>query len=255
LSARDAQSVLLSDGSRVDLGSDVVLLARENSGDAVRLEMSAGRATFDVRPHGPRLWSIDCGEFLVEVLGTRFTIEHQGAWGEVQVARGVVRVSGPSVPGGSRTLRAGESLRMPEQEPAAVPAIAPMVEQRPRATPGWRELATRGEYDAAYASVMRTGIEREAQRSHEVETLFALADTARLSGHPADARYPLERIVQEHPTDRRAPLAAFTLGRIELESMQRREIAAQWFERAIALGLSGSLRTAAERRIAEIRAR
>jgi transmembrane sensor len=254
LASVEAVRVALSDGSVLELGPDVHLAARENSGEAFSLAMSRGVATFDVRPRGPRLWSIDAGTFVVEVIGTRFTIERAASFAEVRVDRGLVSVRGPHVPDGSRLLGAGQALRVPNElaivEPENTGEAASM---RSPADPTWRELASRGDYHEAYRRVESLGLAREVARAEDIETLFALADTARLSGHPADARPPLVRIVEEHPSDARAEIAAFTLGQIELRSLRRPDAAARWFERAIELGLTGSLREAAERRLAEIR--
>ena len=55
------------------------------------------------------------------------------------------------------------------------------------------------------------------------------ADAARLSGHPAEATPYLERIVRKYRGDVRAPLAAFTLGRILLYQLGRPGEAADAF--------------------------
>jgi transmembrane sensor len=87
-----------------------------------------------------------------------------------------------------------------------------------------------------------------------VDDLLALADVARLSGHPADAVIPLTRVVTEHAGDPRASLAAFTLGRLELDSLRHPALAAAAFERAMALGLPQSLQEDALARLVEARA-
>jgi transmembrane sensor len=51
--------------------------------------------------------------------------------------------------------------------------------------------------------------------------LLLAADVARLSGHPAQAIPSLERVLAAHAADPRAPLAAFTLGRVNLEELGR----------------------------------
>jgi len=74
----------------------------------------------------------------------------------------------------------------------------------------------------------------------EVAALFAAADRARLEHAPERAIAPLRRIVDAHAGDRRAPLAAFTLGRVYRELGRRRE-AADAFARARALDPNGPL--------------
>jgi transmembrane sensor len=74
-----------------------------------------------------------------------------------------------------------------------------------------------------------------------VEDLFALADVARLSGHAQEAVSPLDRIVAEHSSDPRAPLAALTLGRIQLRSLGMPAASARSVQRALALGVPEGL--------------
>jgi transmembrane sensor len=55
--------------------------------------------------------------------------------------------------------------------------------------------------------------------TNSAEDLMLAADAARLSGHPERAPEYLRRITTEHRRDSRAPLAAFTLGRILLTQL------------------------------------
>jgi tetratricopeptide (TPR) repeat protein len=133
-------------------------------------------------------------------------------------------------------------------------AVAPGVPGTPPATasdgapaggaPGraetWRELAARGDNRQAYAELGAAGVAAAAQ-SASVEDLFALADVARLSGHPAEAIDPLSRIVRDHPSDPRAPLAALTRGRIELRSLAAPAAAARSLEAAASMGVPAGL--------------
>jgi hypothetical protein len=121
-----------------------------------------------------------------------------------------------------------------------VPAAPPSAAHAEGAGDGWRELAARGDNDRAYAALGRGGVV-EASRSASVEDLFALADVARLSGHPQEAAPPLERILEEDSSDPRAPLAALTLGRIQLRSLGAPAAAARSVRRALALGVPAGL--------------
>jgi transmembrane sensor len=71
--------------------------------------------------------------------------------------------------------------------------------------------------------------------------LLLLADVARLSHHAADAVAPLSRLLREHAGDPRAPLAAFTLGRVLLDDLGRPREAAESFVRTQQLDPSGPL--------------
>ncbi len=83
--------------------------------------------------------------------------------------------------------------------------------------------------------------------------MLALADVARLSGHPREAVEPLRRVARSG--DGRAPLAAFTLGRVELGELGNPASAAASFELALRLGLPAGLREVAHARLVEAHAR
>jgi transmembrane sensor len=93
------------------------------------------------------------------------------------------------------------------------------------------------------------------ERSSSAADLLELADVARLSGHPAEAVSPLERVLREHAGDPAAPLAAFALGRLQLDALGRPDRAAEALERALALGVARSLEDDVRARLVEALAR
>ena len=250
--ARD-RVVALHDGSRINLRGSTRLEVLENTGSRIALIMSDGRATFDVRPGGPRAWSIDAGSVLVDVLGTRFTIDRGAASTRVEVERGLVRVRGARVPDGVRRVSAGEHIEVsleptaarsePPEQAVPPPALGRARQQASRGDE-WRALAARGEFERAYAALGPEQLARELRSAPDVESLLALADTARLSGHAADAVQPLHEIISQHADDSRAAVAAFTLGRLYLESLGRPADATASFERAIEAPPAGRARRA-----------
>lgn len=122
------------------------------------------------------------------------------------------------------------------------------------AIPVWKELARHGQNAKAYDELGPGGVERVAQGA-AVDDLLVLADVARLSGHPREAVKPLERVVSEHAADPRASLAAFMLGRVELDSLGAPAAGAAAFERAIILGIPGGLAEDAYSGVVESRAK
>lgn len=263
--------VPLSDGSTVTLSPGAKLRALHSSDRAFTTLLEAGRVEFDVKKGGPRRWSIACGPATIEVVGTRFTVERSPARVRVDVAEGVVLVESDRLAERVRRLAAGEHVEIVEPEPpapvisaapppapppaSAQPAPPPPPKPAPTApAPAWRALAQHGDYRGAYEALGAQGISSEA-RTGDVEALLALADVARLSGHPAEAVAPLSRVVDEHPGNPHAALAAFTLGRIEIDQLGRFAAAANSFDRALSLGLSASLVEDARARIVEARAR
>jgi transmembrane sensor len=263
-----ATQVTMQDGSRlaVQRGS---LVVTGNHARAFSTRLEGERAHFEITPGGPRRWSVLCESVLVEVTGTVFDVEREPGAVRISVTRGSVRVSGPRVPGSSRSLVAGTSLRVllaegppppapePPQRtlpPPAVSAHVPAPIARPR-TPdatvlGWREFARQGDYARAYHELGADGIAR-VEPTLSADALLALADVARLSGHPTEAVSPLERVLREHAGDPVAPLAAFALGRLELDALRRPARAVDALSRALSLGVPRSLEDDVRARLVE----
>jgi transmembrane sensor len=257
----------LSDGSEIVLAPGSRLEPLETSGSVFNAVLSRGRATFDVRPGGPRRWTIECGLATVEVVGTRFACARAPGRLRVNVERGAVLVRGDLVPDRARRLVMGEAIEIaaaalpPAASPGAgagpvttaespgsreaVPAErpAPADEPRPVARPAGQTRSPR-------APALSPG-EEAPPPTIGAGDLLAIADRARIAGHPADAVAPLERILAEMPGDPQAPLAAFALGRLELDSLNRPRRAVAAFERALALGLPASLEEEARARLVE----
>lgn len=213
------------DGSAVipdDEGSDLVIA--EAGADSTRVELRRGGARFDVTPRPERRFRVEMGLVTVDVLGTEFHCLREDGRVTVEVIRGRVSVSWP---GGSTLLRRGESGVFPP------PAAEPSAERRspaPSSAARWRRLARKGDATAAYEA-LRAG-EAVANRAEE---LMLAADVARKAGHPAAALPYLRRVLAEHPADSRAPLAAFTSGRIEFGRGRYRK-AAKHFARVREMG-------------------
>ncbi len=251
-----AQTLALSDGSEVVLEPATVLDPLVAADREVVLLLPRGRATFHVEPGGPRRWLIEAGLATVEVVGTRFTVTRNEGSVKVEVEHGIVLVRGPTVPNGVARLEATQSIVVtaaPASAPApsGEPAAPPVPSARPQAPHGtWRDQAAQGQYADAYGALGAAGVARETEAAGSADVLFALADVARLSGHPADAVAPLERLVSAYSTSPRAPLAAVTLGRIEL-GLGRPGDAARALDRALALGVPAGLQEDVYARLVE----
>jgi transmembrane sensor len=139
----------------------------------------------------------------------------------------------PRTDGERRVVVSGEHRTAAVHEPARVEYREPA----PVAEPSdWRDDAARGDYAAAWAALARETAVLEA-----MQDLLLAADVARLSGHPAAAVAPLSRAVELHPDDPRAPLAAFSLGRVHLEDLGAPRDAALAFARTRSLSPGGPL--------------
>jgi transmembrane sensor len=165
---------------------------------------------------------------VIEDVGTVFTVDlKEDGRTSVAVESGSVSVRDAD---GERILEAGEAQTFPlPTSPASPPASTPSSTAQ---VPSWKKLAAAGDYDRAYALIQTPG----TSVGDNPEELLLAADSARLSGH-ADRAVPLlRRMIARYPTDSRAGLAAFTLGRVLLDDLGRPREAAAAFAAAYERG-------------------
>ncbi len=219
----------LRDGSRVTmLEPSTRVTVGESSARQAVLTLEAGRARFQVTRRPERAFRVRAGNVTVDVLGTTFELTRAPERTHVRVSEGRVSVRWGEQ---RRELSAGEASWFPPQapqatapasEPAAsqdaaqtVPVASRKVDRRPAASKGWRDHAEQGEFKRAYRLLQQP----EARVAPSVRELLLAADAARLSGHPREAIPYLRRVIDEHPKDARAPLAAFTLGGVLMNQL------------------------------------
>jgi transmembrane sensor len=190
----------------------------------VAFELELGGASFDVARRPERILRVHAGPVTVQVLGTKFAVQRKEARSAVTVERGRVLVSWA---GGSRELAAGEMGIFPPPDSAAL-----------RSTPERSESAALAlaRPEARPAPALPAREEESAGPS----ALFARADRARAEGQPERAIAPLRQITDAFPSDPRAPMAAFTRGRLLLESLGRPREAASAFAQARRLTSRGT---------------
>jgi transmembrane sensor len=236
------------------------------------VQIERGGARFQVVHDPTRVFRVRSGDVQVDVLGTTFTVERLEDRVRVAVEQGRVRVrwaqgqlelgpgqSGTFPPPFATGDRAplqrpeGQAARPasrgapPVGEPhrvaahvAAAQVPAPAAETTatgPAGPADWLTLAHEGRFDRAYLALPAEG-PGAAQGPAE---LLLWADVARLSHHPQDAVAPLRRCIREHSGDPRAPLAAFTLGRVLLDELGHPREAADAFRESQDLGPGGPL--------------
>ncbi len=268
-------------GALVTVAAGAHLDVLERSDRKVTLALRRGLSRFDIRPGGTRSFRVECAGVTVEVVGTRFSVQRTEEAVRVEVQRGRVLVRGANVPDQVQALDAGQSVVIaltaslptdtgdtrPRVNAPASHASASAV-SRASATPfasahtasdseggAWRRAATQQNWQGAWQTLGAAGVVREAARADNVRDLLALADVARLSGHPGDALVPLRQILSRHPDDPRTALAAFTLGRVLLDALGQPVQAAAAFERALALTLPAALAEDAAARLVQAHAR
>jgi transmembrane sensor len=233
--------VELDDGSRIELEEGARLETIENGPTRFSTLLARGTARFSVKPGGPRRWVIESGLVTVEVVGTVFTVARSDEGVHVSVERGVVIVRGERVPDRVRRLTAGESVFVARED---IAEVAPPIDPAPIAAA--EAVIERSEAPAPPAF--------EDDPSDELGLTLRRADAARRRGDVDAAIRHLRRAAAAERTtdDPRAAIAAFTLGRLEMDARQDRAAARAAFERALALGLPDHLEPQARRRLAEI---
>lgn len=245
----------LSDGSvALGLSDDARVEPLEVTPERVVVRLVRGSARFEVTPLQHREFTVQAGVVDVTVLGTIFVIDIESTGVDVRVERGRVRADTAS---GSRVIAAGQRFffdAQPALPAQPTPSAAPNPEAPVSATPvpppavprtfasreigDWRALAQAGNYYDAYAALKRSG---PAAVHEDPGDLMLAADVARLGGHGSDAVAFLKRVVDRHARDSRAPLAAFTLGRVLLDQLGQPVEAADAFAAARRLAPGGAL--------------
>jgi transmembrane sensor len=208
------QVLSLRDRSRaVVLEPATELAVEEDGAERVHLRLDRGRARFEVTRRPERSFSVRARNVTVSVVGTTFGVEVVADRVGVSVEKGAVEVDWGV---GQRRLMAGESGWFPplvmsgHPDPdGAEPSPAAPVEPAP--------VAPLGSPPRAAAS--------------GAQSLLTEVDAARSQGKPARAVELLQQLLREHPEDPRAPLAAFTLGRVLLNELGRPRDAAAAFRR------------------------
>jgi transmembrane sensor len=224
----------LGDGSIVmPLGDDSRLIARHVSDSDVVVAVAGSGARFDVPDSQARRFRAELAGLALETHGAVFRVRIARRQVEVAAERGVVSARGRE----RAVIAAGETRTFPigaHDDAAPTGRDEPLPAPEPPTT--WREHAARGDYAAAWAAL--AGATAALDR---MDDLQLAGDIARLSGHAGAAVSPLVRALALHPDDPRAPLAAFTLGRVYLEDLGAPRDAALAFARARELAPGGPL--------------
>jgi transmembrane sensor len=218
---------LLADGTRVVLDdASTVLRKTVEASDDVLFELDAGGARFEVAPRAARTFRVHAGEVTVQVIGTGFRMRRALGRCQVAVEHGRVMVSWW---GGSRELGAGEQATFPPEAPTNVsPADSASPPRAALSVPAPRKI-----------SRAKTPRSAPAAPSGGPDALFTRADAARAEGKPELAVMLLRDLRDRFPRDPHAAAAAFTTGRLLLDSLGRPREAAVAFADARALDTSG----------------
>jgi transmembrane sensor len=241
-----ALPLVLADGTTVaSRGAATRAVVTRTTPERFELVLSGGAASFAVPARGRREVVVTMARFEVKILAAAFTLAPVGERARIDVAVGSVDVSWP---GGHAVVPGGASALLPPESPAPE-ATAPAETKTPETTPPRDESrASRARFlmqvaKRDYAGAYRSLVTTPSVADHSPEGLMRAADAARLSGHPAAAVPYYERVVGDFATDARAPVAAFTLGRVLLTQLERPRAAADAFATSRRLAPTGPLAT------------
>jgi tetratricopeptide (TPR) repeat protein len=245
-SAAQEVSVRLEDGSRVELSPDTQLKLVENQKSRVALELRSGRARFAVKHDRKRPFAITVGPAEVRVIGTRFELSRGARAGasslRVAVSEGLVEVRRLDRPGEpAQRIHAGETWSAElSDEPSQPTAQSDEAPAEADALPEAEVLAERDLEAEAGPDVDATRRAPHAQRApsareaaEDPSTLFSRASLARRAGRMQDAADGYAELLQRFPTDARAGLSAFELGRIRMDALADPQGAIDALERAL----------------------
>jgi transmembrane sensor len=264
----DAEVALaLPEGIQVDLDRRSRVRLESVAPEEIRVALSKGSARFDVEPHRPRRVVINADDVEVRVIGTRFRVTRieaataeDEARVEVAVERGVVEVRDRQHAGEPRRLRAGERFSMPaistggevagsrpDGDEDGDAAVAPMNE--PALTPVVRlasttRISSPTEISGSLATARRAG-------AASPRALLERAQMAWRAGRMNEAAADYAEVLDRHPADPRAALAAFELGRIQMDHLADLTAATASFERALHLAPRASFQEDTLARLAQ----
>jgi transmembrane sensor len=250
-SAGDHLSMALPDGSHIELDPSARIEVRERSKNRVRVELTRGRAEFDVARDPERKFVVVAGAVEVEVIGTRFFVERgDGERVRVEVERGIVAVHAR---GETHRLTAGSTWSS-DQVAAAVVPEAPEEPEADAVVEGLAEDAPVEELEESedVAQVEERTAPRPRKKAQsrsrtrrkerpldlsalDAPGLFDVANTARRRGDLRDAAMAYARMLSRFPQDPRTGLAAFELGRLRMDSLADPQGAITALQRAIAI--------------------
>jgi len=252
------ETLELAKGSKVELPDSSFILSRaddthisfsQHAPDRVEVELARGDVLVDVARNESRAFVVRSEETVVTVLGTSFTVT-RGADSSVgvEVVRGLVRVEAPGV---TREIGPGERVDVPAKLAVVDPVEsapelveddlpAPRKSRRPRKKKkDWKRLAREKSFEDARDRILE---DEELVRDTPLELMLA-ADTMRYAGRPEKAAVYLDRLLTKHGKDARAPVAAFTRGKVLMSMKGRKNAreAARMFALVATLDPRGSL--------------
>ena len=252
--AGDTLGVTLLDGSQLTLDSKTHVQVASASRQAVSLVVGRGRISCDVTHRPGRSFVVRASGVEVRVVGTRFSVSDElradGAHIDVKVERGVVEILSERHPGQVTRLAAGQSFS--EWAPAPSAAPAPLESARVAAAsaapaPEASAAPPPGSVSEPHGSA--SDDTQHVAHDPSARELFDAANTARRAGDARGAADDYGQLLKRFPSDGRAGLAAFELGRLRMDRLGDVAGAVQALERAVQLAPGSGFREDAMARL------
>ena len=222
-------TLVLSDGSKVEVAQGGSVVLGVNAPERVELTLLSGAAKFDVAKNPQRKFVVHASAVAVEVVGTRFRVQKDSEGQvSVEVEEGTVDVYAH---GRTQRLLAGQQSGPLALQQEAVPEVDERVSEAEEAAEPIRptEIDEEVREPKPRASIKRAP---KAEGS-AADALFGRALAARSTRRWQLAARLAERFLKEHPTDPRAGLMAFELGRVQADQLGQREAAMDAYARAM----------------------
>jgi FecR protein len=250
--ANDSLAVTLVDGSKLSLASRTEVQVRGNQPSAVALSLSRGEVVCDVTHREDRKFTVVAGDVEVRVVGTKFSVRATPGDNprvEVSVLRGVVEVVSARRPGIVARVAAGQSWIQNAEPSALSPSGVASAEPVPVVL---EPSVTEGESDAKRDAKAAASAASAAAIGPSARELFEKAGESRRGGDAAAAAHAYEELLRLHPSDGRASLSAFELGRLRMDRLADPAGAITALERAVALSIGPSFREDALARLVSV---
>ncbi len=228
----------------------------------VRVRLDEGSMHFDVAKNPARRFVVKAGRVEVRVVGTAFTVKRSSSSEVVNVTvdRGVVEVwvgneqravlnAGQSWNEGVETaaLPEPEAVEEPDADETLAAADAPRRPAAPKKKGRPAKVAA-----ATDEPLPPPVISTRPALPDDPSTLFRLALDARRAGHAREAADAFSGFLAKFPTDSRAGLVLFELGRLQMDQLHAPTSAVESLEQAIARSPQGSYAEDAMARLVQL---
>jgi len=243
----DELAVTLSDGSSVKLRAQSEVQVQNSQSSSIALQLARGELWCDVTHREERKFKVVAGDVEVRVVGTQFSVKTTAgpnARVEVSVMRGVVEVVSARRPGIVARVGAGQRWIQDAESAPPAPVRPPASAVEPESSePAKREppLPSAGAAPPVTSAAIPSGRE-----------LFEKAAESRRAGDAAAAAHAYEELLRLHPSDARASLSAFELGRLRMDRLGDLAGAITALERAVATNVGPSFREDALARLVSV---